>query len=63
MSDTYLSALCDCVCAGVACTWRQEDSVWDLAHPFGHVSPRDGIQLVKLGGKSLYTLNHLISPK
>lgn len=50
-SDTYLSTLCDCVCAGVACTWRQEDSIWDLAHPFGHVTPRNGIQLGQAWGQ------------
>lgn len=44
--------------------WRLKDNVWkEVLSTFHHVGLRDQIQVIRLGGKYLYPLSYLISPK
>lgn len=40
--------------------WKSEDGLWDWGGlSFHHVGPKGGTQVINLGGKQLYLLNHL----
>jgi hypothetical protein len=42
--------------------WRSEDNLWELVPSFCHMDPKDGTQVITLGGKWTYPPSNLIGP-
>lgn len=68
ISSIVISSVCICMCTNVCthahacttvCVWVREDTWLEAVLSFQHVGPKNGIQVLRLGGKYVNLSNHL----